>query len=427
MHPVNVQEPDPLAPSLAVVNAVPAATAAVLLVRAEPFHSVGGFDEDYVYGTEDVELCLALRPYGRIAVTGQSVLFHHESATQSQIAAQLTNMNRRRNHQHLAETRGPRLTRSVRRDLLAGTGLFSGKTSRTVALTVTQDDASMGWGDYYTAHELGGRVPAEGWNVIYIERHDDGWYQIDEEVDLLISLLDSYDVTRAPDGAFTIAWVRNWVDRWLEKPWFEAYDMVLASSEKGADFISRRSRYAPPQIPLATNAKRFRPGPQSQPSTRTTCSPGTNGAWPAAWLVCSMSTPASDSRFSGRAGRATPAFRDTGGEASITTCCPTCTGPPESCWTTRPFTLSLTTFMNSRVFDALASGTLVLTNNIEGSEELFGGLVPTYTGREDLRALLDPLSRRRRGTGTTRPNACERKYWPTTRTREDQPNSSSRH
>jgi spore maturation protein CgeB len=37
----------------------------------------------------------------------------------------------------------------------------------------------------------------------------------------------------------------------------------------------------------------------------------------------------------------------------------------------------------------LAAGALVLTNNVEGSEELFDGLLPTYTDRAELRAKLD--------------------------------------
>jgi len=389
VHPVNVQEPDPLAPSLADVIEVPAATAAVLLVRAEPFRIVGGFDESYVYGTEDVELCLALRPYGKTVVTGQAVLFHHESATQNQVAAQLTNMNRRRNHQHLAETRGPRLTRSVRRDILAGTGLFSGKTSRTVALTVTQDDASMGWGDYYTAHELGDAFAAEGWNVRYIERHEDGWYRVDGEVDLLISLLDSYDVTRAPDGAFTVAWVRNWVDRWLEKPWFEAYDMVIASSEKGADFISRRSRYAPPQIPLATNANRFRPGPPVP--TFDSDYVFTGNKWGVARGLVGLLDVHPGERFQifGKGWESDPRVsRYWRGSLDYDLLPDVYRSSRIALDDTAIHTLPYA-FMNSRVFDALASGTLVLTNNVEGSEELFGGLLPTYTGRDDLRALLD--------------------------------------
>jgi spore maturation protein CgeB len=46
-------------------------------------------------------------------------------------------------------------------------------------------------------------------------------------------------------------------------------------------------------------------------------------------------------------------------------------------------------FVNSRVFDAIASGALVLTDNVEGSEELFDGMLPTYSDSESLRAHLD--------------------------------------
>ena len=73
--------------------------------------------------------------------------------------------------------------------------------------------------------------------------------------------------------------------------------------------------------------------------------------------------------------------------------------------------------MNSRVFDALASGTLVLTNNVEGSEELFGGLLPTYTGRDDLRAFSIAISTTMRHEYNSL-SVCVRRCWPTTPTRE---------
>ena len=44
--------------------------------------------------------------------------------------------------------------------------------------------------------------------------------------------------------------------------------------------------------------------------------------------------------------------------------------------------------VNSRVFDALAAGCLVLTNNVTGAEETFGGLLPAFRNREELEALL---------------------------------------
>jgi spore maturation protein CgeB len=46
-------------------------------------------------------------------------------------------------------------------------------------------------------------------------------------------------------------------------------------------------------------------------------------------------------------------------------------------------------FLNGRVFEALAAGALVITDNVEGSAEMFDGELPTYSSREDLRAQLD--------------------------------------
>ncbi len=59
---------------------VPAATAAVLLVRRDDFHHAGGFHTDYFYGFEDVELCLRLeRLTGRPVVCRNDLaaLHHH--------------------------------------------------------------------------------------------------------------------------------------------------------------------------------------------------------------------------------------------------------------------------------------------------------------------------------------------------------------
>lgn len=58
-------------------------TAACMLVRADVFRRMGGFDEAYRNGYEDVDLCLKVREAGlRIAYTPESVLVHHESVSE---------------------------------------------------------------------------------------------------------------------------------------------------------------------------------------------------------------------------------------------------------------------------------------------------------------------------------------------------------
>ena len=60
----------------------PAVTAACMLIRKELFDEMNGFDEGYLNGCEDVDLCLRLGENGyRNIVAGKSQIFHHVSAS----------------------------------------------------------------------------------------------------------------------------------------------------------------------------------------------------------------------------------------------------------------------------------------------------------------------------------------------------------
>ncbi len=57
-----------------------ALTAACLLMRKSAFHEIGGFDENYWNGYEDVDLCFKLQEKGwNLVYQPESVLIHHES------------------------------------------------------------------------------------------------------------------------------------------------------------------------------------------------------------------------------------------------------------------------------------------------------------------------------------------------------------
>ena len=61
---------------------VPAVTGACLLVRRALFEEVGGFDEAFLNGCEDVDLCLRIGEKGlRTLYCASSTLLHHECAT----------------------------------------------------------------------------------------------------------------------------------------------------------------------------------------------------------------------------------------------------------------------------------------------------------------------------------------------------------
>ena len=61
-----------------------AVTAACMMVPTALFHAAGGFDEELAIGFNDTDLCLRIGSTGRrILNDGQSVLYHHESATRA--------------------------------------------------------------------------------------------------------------------------------------------------------------------------------------------------------------------------------------------------------------------------------------------------------------------------------------------------------
>ncbi|MGH7955758.1 MAG: glycosyltransferase, partial [Opitutaceae bacterium] len=68
--------------ALRPVRPVPAVTGACLIVERALWQQLGGFDEAYVNGGEDIDLCFRARAAGRInAVALRSVVRHHISAS----------------------------------------------------------------------------------------------------------------------------------------------------------------------------------------------------------------------------------------------------------------------------------------------------------------------------------------------------------
>jgi GT2 family glycosyltransferase len=64
------------------VRRVPAVTGACLLVERQLWHDLGAFDDRYINGGEDIDLCFRARAVGRVnAVALTSVVRHHVSAS----------------------------------------------------------------------------------------------------------------------------------------------------------------------------------------------------------------------------------------------------------------------------------------------------------------------------------------------------------
>lgn len=375
---------NPLDPGATDVVEVPAASAACMLVRRS---SIAGLALDTDHGPvadiDGVEVCLRLREAGqRVLADGRAAFWHEEASPLD--------------GGEMPDGWAPRLFRSVFRDRIEGSGRWSREPFH-VAITVTRNDPTAGYGDWNTAHELGDELDAFGWRVTYVERLDDHWYDLPTDVDAILVLLDLYDLRRIPRGIVRIAWIRSWAEHWVERSWFDDYDIVLTTSEAAKQRVDRASAACSSVFPLATNPERFHANDSLDERT--------------AWDVADVAFVGNYFGQPRAIASGLPALAARGhsvrvwghrwdqvaGMAELTR------GPlpydevPNAYRTarivvddavdgTREFGL-----MNSRVFDALAAGALVVTNNEIGARELFDEDFPTWTDPASLADVVDGL------------------------------------
>ncbi len=363
---------DPRSDDARAVVERPAVTAACMLLRREDYDAVGGLTSGYQYGTEDVDLCLKLRRNGgRIVYDGQAVLWHHEYGTQNQAGRERKRRNRIHNRELFVDQWGPQLHRQVLLDRLGGLGHWSDDPLH-VAITVTRDDPEAGYGDYYTAHELGDALTDVGFRVTYVERYGDDWYDLDGSIDVLVVLLDAFDLRRVPRSMVSVAWVRNWTDRWIDHPWFADYDVVLASSTTSKELIEERTSKVAHLFPLATNHRRFTP---EGPAARAALAVFSGNYWdkPRAIIPALQALPDQrDVRVLGANWeRVDGVSRFAAGAADYVDLPAVYRGARAVIDDTAEHTAPYRA-VNSRVFDALATGTPVITDNPDGLAEVLG-------------------------------------------------------
>jgi GT2 family glycosyltransferase/spore maturation protein CgeB len=405
---------DPLSGRATVAREVEAASAACLLVRRSSFEAVHGFTMGYDDGTEDVDLCLKIRAAGeRILYEPEATFWHHEPATQHREEQEVLELREAANRELFADLWGPQAFREVLLDRLGGGGGWAIGPLH-VGITLTRDDPAAGQGDWYPAHELGDALIAIGWRVTYLERWRDRWYRPPPSIDVVISLLDALDTRRLPDGVVTVAWVRGWTDRWLGHPWFEQYDIVLASSHASKELIDTRTAHLARLMPLATDPRRFHPRESDAAPSVDIVFAGNHGGhergvhailptlvaqgrsvavYGTGWN--SVPDVATMARGSLRYDELPSAYADAAIVLDDTA------GPtlPDGA-------------VSSRVFDALATGTLVVTDNVVGAREVFGDLLPASADPAGVvalteRYLADPVARRRLA-GELRAHVLER-------------------
>lgn len=371
----------------------PAVTAAAMLCRREEFLSVGGFCEEYVYGMEDVDLCLTymFRLHKAVCLADELSLVHNESATQKLEQRDDLFLKRKNNWAIFKKRFGYLFNKAFRRDKVSGHRFWS-DGSLTIAFAVTEADENAKAGDYFTALELGSACEDKfGWSVKFLSRHK-SWYDL-KDVDVLVVMVDAYDLSKTryvKPGLVKIAWLRNWFDRWAERPCFDDYDIYLCSSKMGTEFIEERGK-KPLTFPIATNENRFKPKDKQSQYSDDYCFTGHK--WGVTRDIEVMLDPTQlKYKFAvygnnwdnhDKFGQCWKGFVQYDELPSIYSSTRIVIDDVVND-ITKPWGS-----VNSRVFDALSCGALVITNDVKGSKEIFEGKLPVYETAEELQSLLN--------------------------------------
>jgi hypothetical protein len=112
-------------------------------------------------------------------------------------------------------------------------------------------DDSAGLGDRATGHPLGDALEALGWRVSYLARADDGWYAPDPSAEAIIVLDEACDVRRLPRHLVALAWIDDGPQRWLDRVWFDEFDLVFGSSDAIVEAVRDRSAKVARRVPVA--------------------------------------------------------------------------------------------------------------------------------------------------------------------------------
>jgi len=263
-----------------------------------------------------------------------------------------------------------------------------------IAIYVSETGENASKGDYFTAMELGDGLNKLGYEVIFLPKNGlNYWYELSEDVDAVISMLDIFDPRRIKtnnSALIKIAWPRNWFDRWIINPGFKNYDIILVPSITSKEYIVNKTDKKPILFPIATNPDRFNGSvPQKKEFLCDYCFTGSY--WNSPRDIIGMLEPDKlpyTFKLYGKNWDEIPKFKEyLQGFVNYTKLpqiyASTKIVVDDSNMATKNFGA-----VNSRVFDALACGTLVITNGVKGADETFNGKLPVFTSKKELNDLI---------------------------------------
>jgi len=377
---------------------VAATTGALMAIRKKFFLDIGGFSEKYIYGQEDVDICLraSLEHEAKIAVCNRFKALHYHGYTRL-----------RQNSKH--KTKGLNLLNNrillndyfavpVREKLRDKSFLDNTNpvkaNCKKVGFIVSDLSIDTSKGDVFTAFELANAINRKYNCECHFLLPNK---KIDcSKFDVIINFIHSarIDVLKnLRSDTVIIAWMRNWFDKWCQLPDIDIYDIVYCSSKLACSYVEDQIKYSVKYLPLAAGADAVKLGKERKLSSANN-NKKKNYTFVGSYFnspreITNLLDPASipysfklyghnwekHNKFSAYTLGPINYF-DTVEKYLETSLIVDDANIATKKWGS----------VNCRVFDGLALGIDVITNGKVGAAEMFGDLLTTYDSKESLTA-----------------------------------------
>jgi GT2 family glycosyltransferase/SAM-dependent methyltransferase len=237
-----------------------AVTGGCMFVPRDLFLAAGGFDEAYVNGWEDLDLCFKVRALGRsVYYCGEVWLYHLESQTPSRLDGAAANEARFRRLWQDQVVRDARALYNAADSLASATSRKARlplPTRIRFAINIGVPDRSHNdWGDIFFARSLSRALKDLGHHCTI--RYLNEWDQPGRHVDVVIHLkgLSPY---LPRHHHVNVLWVINHPELHSVEE-LNTYDLVLAASCRWSDRMKSRVRVPLHYTPQAGDEKAFFP------------------------------------------------------------------------------------------------------------------------------------------------------------------------
>lgn len=235
-------------------RAYPIVTAACAAVRRAEFYQLGMFDEVFVNGHEDIDLCMRYRERGQAVIyRPDCVAIHHESVSEGRMTSRAKNLERTflkwryRLVQDdfayaCAESQWERPARPLRFAVKIG----------------TPDRTQKHWGDIYYAECLAKALSRQGHQCVLHYLNE--WGSDDLDIDVVIHLKGLSEYHPKPYNV-NILWMLNHPDLHTHEE-LERYDLVLVASQPHATRLANELSVRVLPFLQATDPDHFQPEPR---------------------------------------------------------------------------------------------------------------------------------------------------------------------